>query len=166
MTFLDRTQDFDDRFTGVVLQRAVLLVARRHFFGRTAGAGGEDFEKVRHPRLVSPIEVNFGIRISDGPLELLHDHRWIVVQVDDSSVTSRRFRHLRRGILEIGNLRAGFRSDHLWNHERGAETGVEPLGDIACDLDVLALVLAHRYVVGVVEQDVGCLKRGVGEQAS
>ena len=43
--------------------------------------------------------------------------------------------------------------------------GIEPLGDVAGDLDVLALVIAHRHLVGVVEEDVGSLERRVGEQA-
>ena len=42
---------------------------------------------------------------------------------------------------------------------------VEPLGDVARDLQVLLLVLAHRDDVGVVEQDVGRLEHRVGEQA-
>jgi len=37
---------------------------------------------------------------------------------------------------------------------------VEADGDVAGDLDVLALIVADRYLVGVVEQDVGCLSAG------
>ena len=43
--------------------------------------------------------------------------------------------------------------------------GVEPLGDVAGDFDVLALVVADRDLVGVVQQDVGRLECGVREQA-
>jgi hypothetical protein len=42
---------------------------------------------------------------------------------------------------------------------------VEPLGDVAGDLQVLLLVLPDRDDVGVVEQDVGGLEDRVGEQA-
>ena len=41
---------------------------------------------------------------------------------------------------------------------------VEPLGDVAGDLQVLLLVLADRHDVGVVEQDVGRLEHRVGEE--
>ena len=41
---------------------------------------------------------------------------------------------------------------------------IEPEGGIARDLDVLALVVADRDLIGVVEQDVGGLQRGVGEE--
>ena len=45
-----------------------------------------------------------------------------------------------------------------------AEDPVEPLGDVAGDLQVLLLVLADGHQVGVVEQDVGRLKHRVGEE--
>ena len=41
---------------------------------------------------------------------------------------------------------------------------VEPLRQVAGELEVLALVLADRHVVGVVQQDVGRLQHRVGEQ--
>ena len=41
---------------------------------------------------------------------------------------------------------------------------VEADRDVAGDLDVLPLVFAHRHLVGVVQQDVGCLQRRVGEE--
>ena len=46
-----------------------------------------------------------------------------------------------------------------------AEAAVEPLGQVAGQLEVLALVLADRHLVGLVEQDVGGLQDRVGEQA-
>ena len=47
----------------------------------------------------------------------------------------------------------------------GPERGVEPLRQVAGQLQVLALVLADRHRVGLVEQDVGRLQDRVGEQA-
>ena len=41
---------------------------------------------------------------------------------------------------------------------------VETDRDVACDLDVLALIVADRHLVGVVQQDVGGLQRGIREQ--
>ena len=53
----------------------------------------------------------------------------------------------------------------LGHDERLAEAAVEADGDVAGDLDVLALVVADGHLVGVVEQDVRRLQRRVGEQA-
>ncbi len=50
-------------------------------------------------------------------------------------------------------------------HEHLAVGGVEAPGDLAGQLDVLALVVAHRHLVGAVEQDVGRLQHRVQEQA-
>ena len=43
----------------------------------------------------------------------------------------------------------------LGHDERVAVAAVEALGDVAGQLEVLALVVAHRHPVGVVEEDVG-----------
>ena len=53
----------------------------------------------------------------------------------------------------------------LGHDERLAVALVEALGDVACELDVLALVLADRDRVGLVEQDVRRLEHGVAEEA-
>ena len=52
----------------------------------------------------------------------------------------------------------------LGQHERLAEVVVEAAGNVAADLDVLHLVLAHRHDVGVVDQNVGRHQHGIGEQ--
>ena len=52
----------------------------------------------------------------------------------------------------------------LGHDERLAVAAVEADGDVAGELDVLALVVAHRHLVGVVEEDVGRLQGRVGEQ--
>ena len=49
--------------------------------------------------------------------------------------------------------------------ERLAEAGVEALGEVAGELDVLLLVVADRHDIGLVEQDVGRHQHRVGEQA-
>ena len=53
-----------------------------------------------------------------------------------------------------------------FGHGEGlAEAAVEALGEVAGQLDVLALVLADRDLVGLVEQDVRDLEDRVREQA-
>ena len=46
-----------------------------------------------------------------------------------------------------------------------SEAMVETNRNIARDLDVLTLVLADGYFVGVIEQDVGCLQSWICEEA-
>ena len=69
----------------------------------------------------------------------------------------------RVGLLEVHDPGAD-RGDGVLGHDEGlAVAGVEPLGHVAGQLDVLALVVAHRHPVGVVEEDVGGLEGRVGE---
>ena len=63
-------------------------------------------------------------------------------------------------------MRAPDLGDHVLRlHEHLAVGGVEAPRDLARELDVLALVVAHRHLVGLVEQDVGRLEHRVEEQA-
>ena len=52
----------------------------------------------------------------------------------------------------------------LGDHERVAEAVVEPDGDVARELEVLALVVAHGDPLGVVGEDVGGHEHRVVEQ--
>ena len=72
-------------------------------------------------------------------------------------------------ILRVGSCRSMIRAPDLGDvglgHDEGvAVAAVEPLGDVAGELEVLALVVAHGHPVGVVEEDVGGHQRRVGEQ--
>ena len=69
------------------------------------------------------------------------------------------------GALEVHDARAGLRDHGLGLHEHLAVGRVEAPRDLARELEVLALVLAHRHLVGLVEQDVGGLEHRIEEQA-
>ena len=73
--------------------------------------------------------------------------------------------HLGRRVLQVLDLRRTRGDVGLRHGERPPETAVEPLREIAGELDVLPLVLADRHAVGLVEQDVRGLQDRVGEQA-
>ena len=66
-------------------------------------------------------------------------------------------------MLQIHHPGSGWRDDRLRDHEGVPEPTVEPDGDVAGQLNVLALVLADGNLVGVVEEDVGRLEGRVGE---
>ena len=73
--------------------------------------------------------------------------------------------HLRRRILQVVDLRRALDDVRLGHHERLPEPGVEALGQVAGQFEVLTLVLTDRHQLRAVEQDVGGLQDRVGEQA-
>ena len=73
-------------------------------------------------------------------------------------------RHLRGRVLEVHDPSADLGDPVLGHDQRLAEAGVEALRDVAHQLEVLALVVAHRHLVGAVGEHVGRLEHRVGEQ--
>ena len=67
---------------------------------------------------------------------------------------------LRVGVLEVAHARADLGDPCLRHHERLAEAAVEALRGAAHELQVLALVLPHRHLVGAVGEHVGGLSTG------
>ena len=67
--------------------------------------------------------------------------------------------------MEVHDPRPDFGERRPRHHECVAERLVETLRDVAGQLDVLALVVADRYLLGVVQQDVGRHQDGIVEQA-
>ena len=76
-----------------------------------------------------------------------------------------RRRHLLLRLLQVHDLRADLGIDAARERERLAVARVEALGDVARELDVLALVDPDRDDVGLVEEDVARLEHRVGEEA-
>ena len=68
-------------------------------------------------------------------------------------------------MLQVHDPRPGAGNGRLGDHEGLAVAVVEAHGHLAGELEVLALVVAHRDRVGVVEEDVGRHQARVGEQA-
>ncbi len=77
----------------------------------------------------------------------------------------RRLAHLDRRVLKVVDLRRLLQDVRLRDREGLAVAAVEALGEVAGQLDVLALVLADRYLVRLVQEDVGDLEDRVREQA-
>ena len=74
-------------------------------------------------------------------------------------------RHLPLGLLQIHDPRADLREDALGDRERLAVALVEALGDVPRELEMLALVVADRNLVGLVEEDVAGHQSRVREHA-
>ena len=68
-------------------------------------------------------------------------------------------------VLQVHDPRAHLRDTPLGHDEHVAEARVEALGDVAHQLDVLALVVADRDLVGAVGEHVGGLQDRVEEEA-
>ena len=103
--------------------------------------------------------------VGDRGADLLGADLGVVEELDDARRRRPRLRHLRRGVLEVGDLGGRLEDVGLGQPEGLLVAVVEPLGEVAGELEVLALVLADGHVVRPVEQDVGCLEDRVGEQA-
>ena len=83
--------------------------------------------------------------------------------LEHADVVAVALRHLLA--VEARHHRRLFEDVGVGDLEDLAELIVELGGDVAGDLDVLLLVLPHRHQVGQVDEDVGRLEHGIGEQA-
>ena len=161
---LDRREEGDHRLACVALERAVLGVLLGGLLWGAAGRGGEDVEQAADPGLGCRVVAHVRLGVGHGALELAHDVGRGVEHHHAPGVALGRLRHLRGRILEVHHTRPGLGSHGLGHDEGLAEAEIEPDRRIAGDLDVLALIVADRHLVGVVEQDVGRLQRRVREQ--
>src|SRR5262245_17749492 len=163
---LDRLHERHDRLADVRLELpvarvAVALLDRAH---RLAGHGREDLDQVRDAGLVVAAS-HLAPRVGHRRPELLADGVRLVEQAHRALRRSARRRHLLRRLLQVHDPRPDLRVDALRHHERVAEAGVEPLGDVPRELEVLPLVVADRDDVGLVQQDVAGHQHRVREQA-
>ena len=166
VALLHRAQHLDDGLAGVRLERPVLACSRSaSASGVVAGGRREDRQQVGHAGLGrrgrsaprSPESVTARLNFARSP-RARRARAPCPGATRSTSTSSRR-------VLQVHHPRAGRRDGGLGHDERVAVAGVEPDGEVAGELDVLALVVAHGHPVGVVEEDVGRLQRRVGEQA-
>jgi hypothetical protein len=163
---LERHHEVQDGGGDLLLQVAVACAGEpvdqgRH---RLPAERGQDPQQVAHARLRDRVEHDLAAGVGDRRADLLLDHLRVVHQPHDP-VAADALGHLLVHDLQVVDLR-GLAQDVGLGHPEGvAEAVVEPLRQVAGELDVLALVLADRHLVGLVEQDVGRLQDRVGEQA-
>jgi hypothetical protein len=84
--------------------------------------------------------------------------------VDRSLLRSGGRRHSHVGSLQVLDPRGDGWDPSDRHDERLPEASVEPLGDVAGQLEVLPLVLTHRHLVGLIREDVRRLQDGVEKQ--
>ena len=140
------------------------VVARLDLLGRAAGRDREDVDQVRDPRLVLAA-ADLPPGVGDRAPELLADHVRLVEQANRPLRRAAGRRHLLRRLLQVHDPRAHLRVDALGHLEGLAEARVEALRDVPRELEVLALVVADRDDVGLVEQDVPGHQHRVREEA-
>ena len=96
-------------------------------------------------------------------LDPLRDDRGVVEEGDETGRRIGRLGHLRHRVLQVHDARADRGNRVLGHDERVAVAVVEADRDVARELDVLALVVAHGHLVGVVGEDVGRLQDRIVE---
>ena len=154
-----------DGSAGIGLQFSVLRIVLDQGCNGGVGCHREDVEQVAHSGLSLAVVGHRVIAVGDCALELLFNVRWTVREIDDACFGVGALRHLVRGALEVHDPCTSRGSHRLGDDEGVAEAMVEPECDVASDFDVLSLVVTDGNFLGVVEQDVGGLEGGVGEEA-
>jgi hypothetical protein len=128
-----------------------------------AGDGG-NLDQVGDSRLVlAPHDLGAGV--GDRAPELAPHHIGVVQDEHGALLGAARGGHLAVGLLKVAHPRPHHGHAQDRGHEHLAETAVETLGDVPHQLDVLALVLSHRHLLGPVGEHVGRLQHRVEEQA-
>src|SRR5690606_35471725 len=165
--FADGGEGFDDRFGDVLLEGPVplALVAGHQVGDGRAGQRGLDAQQVGDAGLVLLVEADLRLGVGDGAHDLLAQRPGLFEDVEDAAGAGGGLGHLRGRVLEVGDLLDLFQDVRLGDGEGVAEAVVEPLPEVAGELQVLLLVGADGDAVGLVEQDVGGLEDRVGEQA-
>src|SRR4029453_2516709 len=85
-------------------------------------------------------------------------------ELDSSLRGPARRRHLPLRLLEVHDARPGLGIDRVRNDEGVAKPGVEPLGAVTRELEMLALVVPDRNVRRPVEKDVAGHEHRVREE--
>ncbi len=116
------------------------------------------------PGLSAP-RTDLGAGVGHRALELAADRVGLVEHVDRALLGAARGRHLAVGLLQVAHARADRGDPVLGHDQRLAEALVERARDVAHQLEVLALVLADRHLVGAVGEHVGGLQHRVHQQA-
>ena len=149
---LDGAQQLDDGLGGVGLERAVLACSPRPppRASRPVAAARID-SRLDTPGRFSRVVADLGAGVGDRPLDLLLDDRRVVEQEDGAlGRVARTSTSCRSGLCRSMTRAPALRDGGLGHHEGLAVAAVEALGDVAGELEVLALVVAHRDPVGVV----------------
>ena len=131
-----------------------------------AGEGAVDGHEVGNAGLIFAVEADAAVGIGDGALAFAHDGVLVVSHQDEGVDVGVGLAHLLGRLGQGHDLGAGGRDVALGQDEGIAVDAVEAAGDVAGDLQMLGLVLAHGDEVGVIDQNVGCHQDGVGEQAA
>ncbi len=124
----------------------------------------EDVDQVRDAGLVVAAP-DLAPGVGHRRAELLADRVGVVQQLDRALLGAAGRGHLPRRLLEIHDPRADLRVDALGHDEGLAEAGVEALGDVARELEVLALIVPDRDPICLVEKDVAGHQHRIREQA-
>ena len=162
---LDGRERVGDRLAHRRLEVAVPHALELHLrLGHGAAPeGGIDVEKVGDARLFRGGD-DAVVAVRHGAAELAQNGVFVVREKDRGVGVFVRLAHLMHGVLQRVDLRALFDDIPLGDAEGLAIAVVEADGDVARDLEVLALVDANRHDVRLIQQNVRRHQNGVIHQ--
>ena len=120
------------------------------------GNGGENIQQVGNTRFVLHV-VAYNrrlFRVGHRTFDFLNHRFRIFQQTDHVVAVVIRLGHFLRRLQQRHHARAGFRNERLRHFEDVAIQGIKALGDIAAQFQMLFLIFANRYLVGLIQQDV------------
>ena len=160
-----RAEVFHHRVGHRLLERAVARPVERRLNGVGGGPShrGHDLDQVGDAGLVRRAD-HLGPGVGHGRAKLLDDRIGLVQHVDRALWAGPGCRHLALRILQVHDPGAHLAVATLGHDERLAEAGVEALRDVAHQLDMLPLVVAHRHLRGPVGEHVGRHQHRVVEE--
>jgi hypothetical protein len=122
-------------------------------------------QQIRHAWFVDLVEDDLPAGICDSGFDLANVERGIVKQLDNAGRCRQRLAHLRHRLGKISNSADRGQDVGLRNDERRAVAGVEAQREVTGELEMLALVLPHWHLIGLIQQDVGGHQHRISEQA-
>jgi segregation and condensation protein A len=159
-------EQLGQRLCQVALEVPVAVVAGGHLSGGAPRGHRHQREQVREAGLLLRVVAHLPVGVGDGFFHLARDLGRIVQDVDRPQGRVDALGHLALGVLEVHDARPDRGDRGLGDDEQLAVAAVEALRELAGELEVLALVVAHGHPVRLVEKDVGSHEHWVGEEAN
>lgn len=133
--------------------------------GVERGEDGVDAEEVGEVGSGGRVVGDARERVSRGAADLGGNGVRVVVEEEDVLRGGSRFAHFDGAVGERGNARSRVEERSRKREESSRIAAVEGRGKIAHQLQMLALVFAHRDARSSKEKDVGCLEDRIGKES-
>ena len=166
VALLQRLEVRDHHLGNLLFQIAVAHAVEvgLHLFLGPSAEGLEDVQQVFDSG-ARRIEVYGRVGIRGRAHDLLADLVDRIKQRDGVACAGSGLAHFLVGFVQAHDARAHSRQMRGGHHESFAVHGIEALRDVARQLQVLRLIVAHRHDSGLVQQNVGCHQHRILQQS-